>query len=226
MLTGSMPRVYIKTYGCQMNERDSEQVSQMFVEKGYTMTRTEADADVVLINTCSVRDQAEQKALGKMGMVRYNRRGRLPLVTGFMGCGFTHVEDVIRMSPDPTNAVLVVVKAARHGDSAGRRLMQPVAVAANDDLAGDAVIQIGRWDGRNIHLKRTELLGDDFPDQADVPALFRIEILWKLVDRVRRRCRINKVSLPPLPGRLAVKIQVQRDRCPRQAAVCRHCVGK
>ena len=86
MLAGSMPRVYIKTYGCQMNERDSEQVSQMFVEKGYTMTRTEADADVVLINTCSVRDQAEQKALGKMGMVRYNRRGRLPLVTGFMGC--------------------------------------------------------------------------------------------------------------------------------------------
>ena len=81
-----MPRVYIKTYGCQMNERDSEQVSQMFVEKGYTMTSTEADADVVLINTCSVRDQAEQKALGKMGMVRYNRRGRLPLVTGFMGC--------------------------------------------------------------------------------------------------------------------------------------------
>ena len=81
-----MPRVYIKTYGCQMNERDSEQVSQMFIEKGFTMTRTEADADVVLINTCSVRDQAEQKALGKMGMVRRNRRGRAPLVTGFMGC--------------------------------------------------------------------------------------------------------------------------------------------
>ena len=86
MLAGSMPRVYIKTYGCQMNERDSEQVSQMFIEKGYTMTRTEADADVVLINTCSVRDQAEQKALGKMGMVHYNRRGKAPLVTGFMGC--------------------------------------------------------------------------------------------------------------------------------------------
>ncbi len=81
-----MPRVYIKTYGCQMNERDSEQVSQMFIEKGYTMTRTEADADVVLINTCSVRDQAEQKALGKMNMVHHQRRARMPLVTGFMGC--------------------------------------------------------------------------------------------------------------------------------------------
>ena len=78
-----MPRVFIKTYGCQMNERDSEQVSQMFIERGYTMTRTELDADVVLINTCSVRDQAEQKAIGKMGMVR---RRRVPLVTGFMGC--------------------------------------------------------------------------------------------------------------------------------------------
>lgn len=78
-----MPKVYIKTYGCQMNERDTEQVSQMFVERGYTMTGSDADADVVLINTCSVRDQAEQKAVGKMGMVR---RRRVPLVTGFMGC--------------------------------------------------------------------------------------------------------------------------------------------
>ena len=78
-----MPRVHIKTYGCQMNERDTEQVSQMFVERGYTMTARDEDADVVLINTCSVRDQAEQKALGKMGMVR---RRRTPLVTGFMGC--------------------------------------------------------------------------------------------------------------------------------------------
>jgi tRNA-2-methylthio-N6-dimethylallyladenosine synthase len=78
-----MPRVHIKTYGCQMNERDTEQVSQMFTERGYTMTATDTDADVVLINTCSVRDQAEQKAMGKMGMVR---RRRIPLVTGFMGC--------------------------------------------------------------------------------------------------------------------------------------------
>ena len=78
-----MPRVYIKTYGCQMNERDTEQVSQMFVERGYTMTSTDLDADVVLINTCSVRDQAEQKAIGKMGMMR---RRRTPLVAGFMGC--------------------------------------------------------------------------------------------------------------------------------------------
>ena len=50
-----------------MNERDSEQVARMFVEGGYTVTTEERDADAVLVNTCSVRDQAEQKALGKMG---------------------------------------------------------------------------------------------------------------------------------------------------------------
>jgi tRNA-2-methylthio-N6-dimethylallyladenosine synthase len=83
-----MPRVYIRTYGCQMNERDTEQVSEMFVQRGYTMTQTDQDADVVLINTCSVRDQAEQKALGKMGMVHRDRRIHTQplLVSGFMGC--------------------------------------------------------------------------------------------------------------------------------------------
>ncbi|MEZ0275841.1 MAG: radical SAM protein, partial [Roseimicrobium sp.] len=81
-----MPRVHIRTYGCQMNERDSEQVSQMFVERGYTMTSHEKEADVILINTCSVRDQAEQKALGKMGMMNRFRAERPQLVTGFMGC--------------------------------------------------------------------------------------------------------------------------------------------
>jgi tRNA-2-methylthio-N6-dimethylallyladenosine synthase len=81
-----MPRVFIKTYGCQMNVRDSEQVSQMFTERGYTMTSEEAEADVILINTCSVRDQAEQKALGKMGLMGRHREQRPHLVYGFMGC--------------------------------------------------------------------------------------------------------------------------------------------
>jgi len=49
-----------------MNERDSEQVARMFVEGGYTVTPDEKEADAILVNTCSVRDQAEQKALGKM----------------------------------------------------------------------------------------------------------------------------------------------------------------
>lgn len=81
-----MPKVYVRTYGCQMNERDSEQVARMFTEGGYTVTKDEKEADAVLINTCSVRDQAEQKALGKMGHLMHAGRDRKHVVYGFMGC--------------------------------------------------------------------------------------------------------------------------------------------
>ena len=81
-----MPKVHIRTYGCQMNERDSDQVARLFEERGYTMTRQETEADVILVNTCSVREQAEQKALGKMGMLNRHRRHNPRLVLGFMGC--------------------------------------------------------------------------------------------------------------------------------------------
>ena len=59
-----MNRVYIKTYGCQMNERDSEAVGAMLRNRGYSLVDDEFNADVVLLNTCSVRDNAEQKAIG------------------------------------------------------------------------------------------------------------------------------------------------------------------
>ncbi|MEM9237009.1 MAG: tRNA (N6-isopentenyl adenosine(37)-C2)-methylthiotransferase MiaB, partial [Verrucomicrobiota bacterium] len=81
-----MPKVHIRTYGCQMNERDSEQVARMFSEGGYTVTPEEAEADAILINTCSVRDQAEQKALGKMGHMGAHRKQKPHVVYGFMGC--------------------------------------------------------------------------------------------------------------------------------------------
>jgi len=82
-----MPSVYIKTYGCQMNERDSEAVAAQLVAKGYSLARGESDADVILLNTCSVRDYAEQKALGKMENLAVEvRRNRPNVVLGFMGC--------------------------------------------------------------------------------------------------------------------------------------------
>ncbi|MEI7928164.1 MAG: tRNA (N6-isopentenyl adenosine(37)-C2)-methylthiotransferase MiaB [Verrucomicrobiales bacterium] len=81
-----MPKVHIRTYGCQMNEPDSEQVSQMFINGGYTVTPDETEADAILINTCSVRDQAEQKAIGKMRNIGAYRRDRSHVVYGFMGC--------------------------------------------------------------------------------------------------------------------------------------------
>ncbi len=81
-----MPKFFIKTYGCQMNERDSEQVAHSLIARGYERVSCETDADVVLLNTCSVRDMAEQKALGKMGMLGRMAESRPETVFGFLGC--------------------------------------------------------------------------------------------------------------------------------------------
>ena len=81
-----MPKFFIKTYGCQMNERDSEQVAHSLIERGYERTDSEQEADVVLLNTCSVRDMADQKALGKMGMLGRIANERPDVVFGFLGC--------------------------------------------------------------------------------------------------------------------------------------------
>src|SRR3954466_392565 len=82
-----MPSVYIKTYGCQMNERDSEAVAAQLVAKGYALAPSEQLADVILLNTCSVRDMAERKAVGKMAnLASQVRKNRPEVVLGFMGC--------------------------------------------------------------------------------------------------------------------------------------------
>lgn len=81
-----MPKFFIKTYGCQMNERDSEQVAHSLIARGYERAAREREADVVLLNTCSVRDMADQKALGKMGMLGRLAKERPHMVFGFLGC--------------------------------------------------------------------------------------------------------------------------------------------
>jgi tRNA-2-methylthio-N6-dimethylallyladenosine synthase len=81
-----MPKFFIKTYGCQMNERDSEQVAHSLIARGYERADSEQEADVVLLNTCSVRDMADQKALGKMGMLGHIAHERPQVVFGFLGC--------------------------------------------------------------------------------------------------------------------------------------------
>ena len=85
-----------------MNERDSEQVAAQLVAKGYTLAPSETVADVVLLNTCSVRDQAEQKAFGKMqNLAADRRRNRPDRVLGFMGCmAQSRGQELIERLPD------------------------------------------------------------------------------------------------------------------------------
>lgn len=81
-----MNRVYIKTYGCQMNERDSSAVAAMLRGRGYSIVDSEEESDVMLLNTCSVREQAEQKAIGKAGYLNRRKRKNPNFIIGIMGC--------------------------------------------------------------------------------------------------------------------------------------------
>jgi len=81
-----MKRVYIKTYGCQMNERDSELVAHDLIKNGYELVPKESEADVVLLNTCSVREQAEQKAIGKANNLLTKNRKTKEVKLGILGC--------------------------------------------------------------------------------------------------------------------------------------------
>src|SRR5918994_6369645 len=79
-----MKRVYIETYGCQMNVADSELMFGVLDREGYSRTEQPGDADVMLVNTCAVRDNAEQRVIGRVGeLQRYKRPGG---VLGVVGC--------------------------------------------------------------------------------------------------------------------------------------------
>jgi tRNA-2-methylthio-N6-dimethylallyladenosine synthase len=77
-------KVYLETFGCQMNVSDSERVATLLEKEGYEITRDENSADVILINTCSVREKAEQKLFTRIGEIRHERSDR-PMI-GAMGC--------------------------------------------------------------------------------------------------------------------------------------------
>jgi tRNA-2-methylthio-N6-dimethylallyladenosine synthase len=79
-------RVHIKTYGCQMNERDSDAVAAMLRARGYRIVPDEDDCDILLLNTCSVRDAAEQKAIGKAGYLQQRKKRQPDFVLGILGC--------------------------------------------------------------------------------------------------------------------------------------------
>ncbi len=80
------PKFYIETAGCQQNEADSEKITGMAVELGYTVTDQKEDADLILLNTCAVREHAELKALSHTGHLKHLKEANEHLVVGLCGC--------------------------------------------------------------------------------------------------------------------------------------------
>ena len=94
------PAAYVDTYGCQQNEADSELIRGMLAEMGYEMTDTDQDADVIVINTCAIREHAEQRVLGNLGALVHVKRRHPDQIICVCGCMAQeqHVADKIKQS--------------------------------------------------------------------------------------------------------------------------------
>ena len=87
------PKVYIETYGCQMNVNDSEVILSILQENGYALTEDMDRADVILANTCSIRDNAEQRIWGRIEQFRLQKKSNPQVVIGIVGCMAERLKD-------------------------------------------------------------------------------------------------------------------------------------
>ncbi len=117
-------RVHIETYGCQMNVSDSELMLGVLREAGYTSATSLDDADVILVNTCAIRDNAEQRVWGRLGHFAALKRRRPDLVVGVTGCMAKHVGERLTaqsacvdlmVGPDGYRDLPALIAAAQDG---------------------------------------------------------------------------------------------------------------
>ncbi|HDZ58490.1 MAG TPA: tRNA (N6-isopentenyl adenosine(37)-C2)-methylthiotransferase MiaB, partial [Ignavibacteriales bacterium] len=140
-------KIYIETYGCQMNLADTEIVLGILQNKGYSVTKEAEDADVVLVNTCSIRDNAEQRIYGRLGNFK-NLKNRNPhLVVGILGC---MAERLRKDLVEEKSIVDLVV-----GPDEYRRLPELIDIAYNGDK------------GIGVKLSKTETYDDLLPYRED-----------------------------------------------------------
>ena len=83
---GENPFVHIITFGCQQNERDSEMILGLCAEMGYEKTESPENADLIIINTCAIREHAEVKALSLLGRFKALKKSKPNLMVGIVGC--------------------------------------------------------------------------------------------------------------------------------------------
>ena len=146
-LSGNGKRLYVETYGCQMNVGDSEIIVSIMQDEGYRYTEDIAQADVILVNTCSIRDNAEQRIWGRLREFHRYKRARKGLVVGIVGC----MAERLREELFERETVVDVVA----GPDSYRELPRLVAAAA----AGGH--------GVNVQLSQEETYGDIRPVRLD-----------------------------------------------------------
>ena len=119
--TGVVKKVFVMTFGCQQNEADSEKIAGMAMSMGYEVTYDAADADLIMVNTCAIREHAELKALSTIGQYKHLKAKKPDMLIGVCGCMVTqdHRKDDIKFRYPYVDFVL--------GTSSIHRLPQLIA---------------------------------------------------------------------------------------------------
>ncbi|MGB5892633.1 MAG: tRNA (N6-isopentenyl adenosine(37)-C2)-methylthiotransferase MiaB [Ignavibacteriaceae bacterium] len=140
-------KIYIETYGCQMNLADTEIVLGILNSQGYIVTEDANDADVVLLNTCSIRENAEQRIYGRLGNFKNLKESKPDLVVGILGC----MAERLRKDLVEKKSIIDLVV----GPDEYRRLPELIDLAYNGDK------------GIGVKLSRTETYDDIAPHRED-----------------------------------------------------------
>ena len=140
-------KVYIETYGCQMNLADTEIVLGILQNNGYGVTNHAEEADIILVNTCSIRENAEQRIYGRLGNFKTIKDQKPDLIVGVLGC---MAERLRKDLVEKKRIVDVVV-----GPDEYRRLPELIDVAFNGDK------------GIGVKLSKTETYDDILPHRED-----------------------------------------------------------
>ena len=140
-----MKRVFLETYGCQMNVADSETMAGVLERAGMTLVERAEDADAVVLNTCAIREHAEQRVLGRLGEFARLKQSRPDLVVGIAGCMAQHLRSRLL---DQARVLDLVV-----GPDGYRHLPDLLRRAAGEPTA-------------NVRLDRDETYGDLEPKRG------------------------------------------------------------
>ncbi len=138
---GRAPAAYVETYGCQQNEADSERIRGLLAESGYTITDTAEHADVVVMNTCAIREHAEQRVFGNLGALTHVKRRHPEQKIFLCGCmaGQPHVVERIRKSYPHVNGVFSTHHLWRFPELLHRVLTTGKRAYFTEDEAGSIV---------------------------------------------------------------------------------------
>jgi tRNA-2-methylthio-N6-dimethylallyladenosine synthase len=136
--TGAGQTAYVETYGCQMNVADSELVARILSDSGYTLVEQPEEADVILLNTCAVREHAEERVIGRASQLSGLRRARPGLTLGILGCMAQRLGKELAHRAPFVNLVA--------GPDAYRRLPQLL-----EESSGNAMLDVRLDRGEHYH---------------------------------------------------------------------------